>query len=119
LQQDAIPFIVDVREPAEIEKTGYIAGSVNIPIRDLLKNLDKLPAQDQKIVITCASGHRGGYGMVALRLLGYTNVVNLNGGVLMAGSRASSRLRPECPPKLLPVPLLKWMRPVLRRWMHT
>ena len=75
------PFIVDVREPAEIETAGYIAGSVNIPIRDLLKNLDKLPAQDQKIVITCASGHRGSLGMMALRLLGYTDVVNLNGGV--------------------------------------
>lgn len=75
------PFIVDVREPAEIEQNGYIAGAINIPIRDLLKNLDKLPAKDQKIVITCASGHRGGLGMMALRLLGYTDVVNLNGGM--------------------------------------
>ena len=75
------PFIVDVREPAEIEQNGYIAGAINIPIRDLLKNLDKLPAQDQKIVITCASGHRGSLGMMALRLLGYTDVVNLNGGM--------------------------------------
>lgn len=75
------PFIVDVREPSEIEANGYISGSINIPIRDLLKNLDKLPAQDQKIVITCASGHRGALGMMALRLLGYTDVVNLNGGM--------------------------------------
>jgi rhodanese-related sulfurtransferase len=75
------PFIVDVREPSEIEANGFIAGSVNIPIRDLLKNLDKLPAQDQKIVITCASGHRGSLGMMALRLLGYTDVVNVNGGL--------------------------------------
>jgi rhodanese-related sulfurtransferase len=75
------PFIVDVREPAEIEANGYIAGSINIPIRDLLKNLDKLPAQDQKIVVTCASGHRGGLAMMALRLLGYEDVVNLNGGI--------------------------------------
>jgi len=75
------PFIVDVREASEIEANGYIAGAVNIPIRDLLKNLDKLPAQDQKIVVTCASGHRGSLGMMALRLLGYTDVVNLNGGM--------------------------------------
>lgn len=78
---ETTPFIVDVREAAEIEANGYIAGAVNIPIRDLLKNLDKLPAQDQKIVITCASGHRGSLGMMALRLLGYTDVVNLNGGM--------------------------------------
>jgi rhodanese-related sulfurtransferase len=75
------PFILDVREPSEIEGTGYIMGSVNIPIRDLLKNLDKLPAKDQKIVITCASGHRGALGMMALRMLGYTDVVNLGGGI--------------------------------------
>lgn len=75
------PFIVDVREPAELEANGFIAGSINIPIRDLLKNLDKLPAKDQKIVITCASGHRGSLGMMALRLLGYTDVVNVNGGL--------------------------------------
>ena len=75
------PFIVDVREAAEIEANGYIAGSINIPIRDLLKNLDKLPAKDEKIVITCASGHRGSLGMMALRLLGYTDVVNINGGI--------------------------------------
>lgn len=75
------PFIVDVREPSELEANGFIAGSINIPIRDLLKNLDKLPGKDEKIVITCASGHRGSLGVMALRLLGYTDVVNLNGGL--------------------------------------
>lgn len=75
------PFIVDVREASELESNGFIAGSINIPIRDLLKNLDKLPAKDQKIVITCASGHRGSLGMMALRMLGYTDVVNINGGI--------------------------------------
>ena len=75
------PFIVDVREPSEVEANGYIMGSVNIPIRELLKNLDKLPGKDEKIVITCASGHRGSLGMMALRLLGYSDVVNVNGGL--------------------------------------
>lgn len=77
---EAPVFIVDVREASEVE-AGYIEGSVNIPIRDLLKNLDKLPAQDQKILITCASGHRGALGMMALRLLGYTDVINVGGGI--------------------------------------
>lgn len=75
------PFIVDVREPSEVEANGYIMGSVNIPIRELLKNLDKLSGKDEKIVITCASGHRGSLGMMALRLLGYSDVVNVNGGL--------------------------------------
>ena len=75
------PFLLDVREVAEIEKDGYIAGAVNIPVREVLNNLDKLPAKDQPIVIYCASGHRGGMIMSALQLLGYTDVKNLGGGL--------------------------------------
>ncbi len=75
------PFLLDVREPAEIEKDGYIAGAVNIPVREVLNNLDKLPAKDQPIVIYCASGHRGGMLMASLQLLGYTDVKNLAGGI--------------------------------------
>lgn len=76
----AKPFLLDVREAAEIEKNGTIEGAVNIPLRTLGKNLDKLPAKDQPIVTLCAIGHRGGIAMVALQLLGYTNVKSLSGG---------------------------------------
>lgn len=74
------PFLLDVREPAELEKDGYIPGAVNIPVRDVLKNLDKLPAMDQPIVIYCTSGHRGGFVLSALKVLGYGKVRNLGGG---------------------------------------
>ena len=73
-------YVLDVREASEIEKDGYIMGSVNIPTRDVLKNLDKLPALDQAIVVTCASGHRGAMVMAALHFLGYQDVRNLAGG---------------------------------------
>ena len=75
------PFLLDVREASEIEKDGFIAGAVNIPTRDVLNNLDKLPALDQPIVIYCASGHRGAMVMASLRMLGYTDVKNLAGGL--------------------------------------
>jgi len=78
---DKPPFLLDVREAAEVEKDGYIEGAVHIPVREVLKNLDKLPAQDQPIVIYCASGHRGALVLAALRMLGYTNVRNLGGGL--------------------------------------
>jgi rhodanese-related sulfurtransferase len=90
------PFLVDVREASEVEATGYIAGAIHLPIRDLLKNLDKLPAKDQKIVIYCGSGHRGALGMVALRLLGYTDVVNLGGGT-GAWTKAAFAYEPGLP----------------------
>jgi rhodanese-related sulfurtransferase len=75
------PFMIDVREPAEIEKNGFIKGAVNLPVRNVLKNLSKLPALDKPIVIYCGSGHRGAMTMAALRWLGYTNVRNLAGGL--------------------------------------
>jgi len=75
------PFLLDVRDAAELEKDGYIKGTVNIPVRNVTQNLDKLPRLDSKIIIYCGSGQRGGMLMGALRLLGYTNVYNLNGGL--------------------------------------
>lgn len=77
----AAPFLLDVREAAELEQNGYIAGAVNIPVRNVLQNLDKLPAQDQPIVVYCGSGHRGAMIMASLRMLGYTDVRNLGGGL--------------------------------------
>lgn len=76
----AKPFILDVREEQELKDNGFIAGSVNIPLKTLLKNLDKLPAKDQPIVSVCAVGHRGAMAMMTLHLLGYTNVKSLSGG---------------------------------------
>ena len=73
------PFIIDVREPAEIEKAGYIKGAINLPLRSLLQNLDKLPALDKPIAVYCAIGHRGAMAMVALRLLGY-DALSIGGG---------------------------------------
>lgn len=75
------PFLLDVRDATELEKDGYIKGAVNIPVREVLKNLDKLPGLDEKIIIYCGSGQRGGMLMGVLRVLGYTNVLNMGGGL--------------------------------------
>jgi len=75
------PFLLDVRIASELKNDGFIKGSVQIPIRDILQNLDKLPGLDEPIVVICATGHRSGMVTAALRLLGYTNVRNLNGGI--------------------------------------
>lgn len=73
-------FILDVREPNEYAN-GYIVGAVNIPIRTLVANLDKLPAKDGAIVAYCGVGTRGAYATMTLTLLGYTNVKNLGQGL--------------------------------------
>ncbi len=74
------PFILDVREPNEIAQNGFVEGAVNIPLRTLTRNLDKLPAKDQPIVTVCPSGQKGGIAMTVLQILGYTHVKNLVGG---------------------------------------
>lgn len=80
-QKTPKPFILDVREPKELTDKGYIEGMVNIPLRTVYDNLDKLPAEmDAPIVVYCAVGHRGSIGMTSLLLLGYTNVKSIAGG---------------------------------------
>ena len=74
-------FILDVRQPAETADPGHIEGSVNVPLRELMDNLDKLPALDDPIVVYCKSGHRATLAFDALELMGYTNVRNLGGGI--------------------------------------
>ncbi len=95
-----MPFLVDLRETGEIEKDGYIPGAINIPIRSLLDNLDKLPAEEEPIVVYCGSGHRGGFALMALKMLGYGDVRNLGGGMgawLKAGLPVVSGSLPQAP----------------------
>jgi rhodanese-related sulfurtransferase len=79
--ENAKPLIIDVRETAELAK-GRIAGSTNIPIRDLPKMTTKLPeSKTAPILVYCQVGYRGGIGMAVLRMWGYTNVRNIRGGL--------------------------------------
>ncbi len=80
LNSDPKPFLIDVREEKEVGDGGYIADAVLIPLRTLTQNLDKLPAQDQPIIVYCGIGHRGGIAVEVLNLLGYTDVRSISGG---------------------------------------
>jgi rhodanese-related sulfurtransferase len=81
LASDSPPFLLDVREPAELEESGYIPGAVNIPVRQVGQNIDKLPADlEAPIVVYCAKGTRGTFVTTALQMLGFADVRNLNGG---------------------------------------
>jgi rhodanese-related sulfurtransferase len=74
------PFVLDVRSLDEFVE-GHIAGSVHVPLADLAKNLDLLPAQDAEIIVVCGTGHRSALGTAALNLLGYTNAQSMLRGL--------------------------------------
>jgi len=73
--------ILDVRTPAEY-RAFHIKGAVNLPFP--VENIDLtrlVPNQDQAIVVVCMTGHRSPPVVRQLQQDGYTNVVNLTGGM--------------------------------------
>lgn len=74
-------FLLDVRSPEEWD-TGYIAGAEFIWVNEFMSNLDMLPEDlDTPVVVYCGSSYRAGIVTVWMRLLGYSNVRNLVGGI--------------------------------------
>jgi rhodanese-related sulfurtransferase len=74
------PFILDVRGAEDYAK-GFIAGAVDIPLRELTTSLRALPPMDRDIVVVCDTGHRAAVGMGILQLLGYKKAKSLEGGM--------------------------------------
>jgi rhodanese-related sulfurtransferase len=73
-------FLLDVRQPEELEEKGWIEGAVNIPLRELVDNLDSLPSQDTQIISYCGSGWRCTIAATALEGMGWEDVKCLKGG---------------------------------------
>jgi len=80
-------LLVDVREPAELEQSGKIAGSVHAP-RGMLEFFAD-PAspyhrpefkRGRRIILHCAGGGRSALGADVLQQMGYGNVAHLDGG---------------------------------------
>src|SRR5262252_10720884 len=77
-------LVVDVRDAAEVEKSGKVAGAVHVS-RGLLEfradpespSHDKNFAKDKEVIVYCASGGRSALSGKALKDLGYERVYNL------------------------------------------
>ncbi|MFW6042558.1 MAG: rhodanese-like domain-containing protein [Chloroflexota bacterium] len=72
-------FVLDVREPEEFAES-HIEGAINIPLRELLRNVAELPTTTTPILIYCRSQKRSTHALVILRELGYVQAFNLEGG---------------------------------------
>ena len=87
--------VLDIRTPAEQHMVA-IPGALQIPLDKLMtkENLDRLPTED-KIVVVCHSGARAYVATTLLKVVGFNNVVFLDGG--------ASALTSAATPKNLPV----------------
>lgn len=73
--------LIDVRESHELEETGTLPGARNIPLGDLPVRAGELNPS-RRVVVLCRSGARGAVACEALTAAGFSDVVNLAGGML-------------------------------------
>ncbi|MBI5063055.1 MAG: sulfurtransferase [Desulfatitalea sp.] len=74
-------LLVDVRQPEEYRR-GHIPGALLLPLPELVKSMDRLPA-DKELVFYC---HSGGRSMAAAAMVAeedlHATIYNLTGGML-------------------------------------
>ncbi|SFV77282.1 FIG136845: Rhodanese-related sulfurtransferase [hydrothermal vent metagenome] len=79
LMDDESMIILDVREKKE-RKSGYINGSLHIPLSDVKSQLSKLD-KNKSILVYCRSGSRSAHIAGLLTRNEYEKVYNLKGGI--------------------------------------
>ena len=85
--------LIDVREPYEAEMCSI--GGELIPMGELIERLGEV-RKDVPVVVHCRSGGRSAAVINALGCrYGYTNLVNLTGGILAFGREVDPSLRCE------------------------
>lgn len=74
--------LLDVREPSENEE--FNIGGILLPLGDIrvgdIESIEHL--KDQEIICYCRSGNRSGQAALFLESMGFTNIVNVTGGML-------------------------------------
>ncbi len=72
-------MLVDVRSSAEYAQ-GMIDGSINIPLDEITGRSNEL-SKEKKIILYCASGNRSGMACRLLQAQGFTELINMRGGI--------------------------------------
>ncbi len=72
------PIVLDIRSAGERE-SGFIPGSLNIPLNELSARIEEL-GRAQHIVVHCQGGYRSAIGCSVLQQHGFTELQDLVGG---------------------------------------
>jgi len=79
--QSKIPFmLLDVRTPEEYAE-GHIKGAKLIPVQILAEHLKDVP-KDKQVYVYCHSGKRSARASKLLAKNGFTNIENIEGGIV-------------------------------------
>lgn len=74
-------LLLDVRE--DYERAEFNIGGTHIPLGEITASFDKLAShKDEEIVVYCRSGKRSAMAQHLLQQAGFSNVRNLEGGML-------------------------------------
>lgn len=75
--------VVDVREPHEFEgELGHLPGAELVPLGDLEAQAEGWN-RETPLALVCRAGARSGQAAMRLQRMGFTQVVNLSGGMLL------------------------------------
>lgn len=92
LEEDGwAPFVLDVRLPQEAEISKLPFSDLLCPHREVEKVAAQLP-REQDILVYCKVGGRSAQACEKLAALGFTNLVNLDGGVIAWAKEIDARL---------------------------
>ena len=81
LQRDDRPYLLDVRNPYEVEIAAIPGTDKVIPVDQLPERLSELDSS-REMVVYCRSGARSGSAVELLKRAGFRKVKNMVGGVL-------------------------------------
>ena len=78
---DAIPAVIDVREPDEV-RAGHLPGAVHVP-RGVLEGAVERLDRSTEVVLYCSAGNRSVLAAAAMQDMGFTNVSSMAGGTML------------------------------------
>lgn len=73
--------VLDVRTPEEFTQDGHVPGATLLPLQELDARIGELTDKDEPIACFCRSGNRSTTACQQLAAAGYTNLVNVDGGI--------------------------------------
>lgn len=79
--QSGESILLDVREPYELDEVKYGVEHTHIPLGEIQARANELP-KDKMIIVGCRSGKRSMNACMYLKMNGFDNVKNLEGGIL-------------------------------------